>query len=122
MPDRVSALEHYRRLAPDYDASCRAVAAMRRRALALLAPGKSIAEVFRTQRLAAHLFRGVCVVLSNLTYFAALATMPLAEASAIFFVAPLLITASSAILLREHVGAWRWSALAVGMGWVCCRS
>ena len=83
--------------------------------LALLAPGKSIAEVFRTQRLPAHLFRGFCVVVSNLTYFAALASMPLAEASAIFFVAPLLITASSAILLREHAGVWRWSALAIGM-------
>ena len=83
--------------------------------LALLAPGKSIAEVFRTQRLPAHLFRGFCVVVSNLTYFAALASMPLAEASAIFFVAPLLITASSAILLREHAGVWRWAALAIGM-------
>ena len=51
-------------------------------------------------------------MVSNLTYFAALASMPLAEASAIFFVAPLLITASSAILLREHAGVWRWSALA----------
>jgi drug/metabolite transporter (DMT)-like permease len=83
--------------------------------VALLAPGKRIAEVFRTQRLPAHLFRGFCVVVSNLTYFAALASMPLAEASAIFFVAPLLITASSALLLREHVGGWRWSALAIGM-------
>lgn len=83
--------------------------------LALLAPGKSVAEVFRTQRLAAHLFRGFCVVVSNLTYFAALASMPLAEASAIFFVAPLLITAASAFLLREHAGVWRWGALAVGM-------
>ena len=83
--------------------------------LALLAPGRSIAEVFRTKRLSAHLFRGFCVVISNLTYFAALASLPLAEASAIFFVAPLLITASSAILLREHAGVWRWSALAIGM-------
>lgn len=83
--------------------------------LALLAPGRSIAEVFRTRRLSAHLFRGFCVVISNLTYFAALASLPLAEASAIFFVAPLLITASSAILLREHAGVWRWSALAIGM-------
>ena len=35
--------------------------------------------------------------------------------SAIFFVAPLIITAFSAILLREYVGPLRWSALAVGM-------
>jgi arsenite methyltransferase len=36
-PDRRSALERYRKLASAYDASCRAVTGMRRRALALLA-------------------------------------------------------------------------------------
>ena len=55
------------------------------------------------------MFRGFCVVVSNLAYFAALAALPLAETSAIFFIAPLLITALSAILLREHVGPWRWA-------------
>lgn len=86
--------------------------------LAVFAPGRSIASVFRTQRLGSHLFRGGCVVLSNMTFFAALATLPLAETSAIFFIAPLLITAMSAVLLREHVGALRWSALVVGMAGV----
>ena len=76
--------------------------------LALFAPGRSIANVFRTRRLGSHVFRGVCVVISNLTYFLALAALPLAEASAIFFIAPLLITALSALLLREHVGPLRW--------------
>ena len=38
----------------------------------VLAPGKTIAEVFRTRRLGAHVFRGLCVVVSNVTYFAAL--------------------------------------------------
>lgn len=37
-PDRAAALARYRELAPTYDASCWAVAAMRRQALALLAP------------------------------------------------------------------------------------
>ena len=83
--------------------------------LAFFAPGRSIAEVFRTQRLGSHVFRGVCVVISNLTYFLALAALPLAETSAIFFIAPLLITALSALLLREHVGPLRWGALAIGM-------
>jgi drug/metabolite transporter (DMT)-like permease len=86
--------------------------------LAVFSPGMRVADVFRTRRLGAHLFRGACVVLSNLTYFLALATLPLAETSAIFFIAPLLITALSAWLLREHVGAWRWMALAVGMAGV----
>ena len=86
--------------------------------LAFFAPGRSIADVFRTKRLGSHIFRGVCVVVSNLTYFLALAALPLAETSAIFFIAPLLITALSALLLREHVGPLRWGALAVGMAGV----
>jgi len=83
--------------------------------VAVFAPDKSLAGVFRTRRLSSHMFRGLCVVVSNLAYFAALAALPLAETSAIFFIAPLLITALSAILLREHVGPWRWAALGIGM-------
>jgi len=81
----------------------------------LLAPRNDRLGVFRTQRPGAHLFRGLCVVITNMAYFAALATLPFAETSAIFFVAPLLITAMSALLLREHVGIRRWMALVVGM-------
>ena len=83
--------------------------------VAVFAPDKSFSGVFRTRRLSSHMFRGFCVVVSNMAYFAALAALPLAETSAIFFIAPLLITALSAILLREHVGPWRWAALGVGM-------
>lgn len=86
--------------------------------LAVFAPGMSVLEVLRTRRPGAHAFRGACVVVSNMTYFAALASLPLAETSAIFFIAPLLITALSAILLRERVGVLRWSALCVGLAGV----
>jgi drug/metabolite transporter (DMT)-like permease len=86
--------------------------------VAVFTPGRRVSEVFRTQRLRAHLLRGGFVVISNLTFFTALAALPLAEASAIFFIAPLLITALSAMVLREHVSAWRWAALAVGMAGV----
>ena len=83
--------------------------------LAFLAPRDDRLSVLRTRRLSAHMFRGACVVVTNIAYFAALASLPLAETSAIFFIAPLLITAFSAILLKEHVGVRRWSALVVGL-------
>ncbi|MCP5280106.1 MAG: DMT family transporter [Rhodoferax sp.] len=83
--------------------------------VALLAPHGNRRSVFQTRRLPAHLFRGLCVVVTNMAFFAALAALPLAETSAIFFVAPLLITAFSAILLKESVGVRRWSALVVGL-------
>lgn len=81
----------------------------------LLAPRGDRLGVFRTSRPKAHVFRGLCVVVTNMSFFAALAALPLAETSAIFFVAPLLITAFSAWLLKEHVGIRRWSALCVGL-------
>jgi len=48
-------------------------------------------------------FRGSCLVVSNRTCIAGLAALPLAEASAIFYLAPVLLTALSALLLRERV-------------------
>ncbi len=48
-------------------------------------------------------------------FFSALATIKLADASAIFVVAPLIITALSAVILQERVGIRRWSVLIIGM-------
>jgi drug/metabolite transporter (DMT)-like permease len=69
----------------------------------------------RTRRLGLHLVRGFAVVLSNLFFFMALAAMPLAEAVAIFFVCPLLITVASVLFLGETVGPRRWGAVVLGM-------
>ncbi|MEM1315583.1 MAG: DMT family transporter, partial [Pseudomonadota bacterium] len=51
-------------------------------------------------------------------FFAALRRMPLADAIAIFFVEPLILTALSAALLGEKVGWRRWTACAVGFAGV----
>lgn len=69
----------------------------------------------RTQRLRVHLFRGIFVVFANMLFFLALAAMPLAEAVAISFVSPLLITILSVFLLGEQVGPRRWVAVGIGM-------
>ncbi len=71
--------------------------------------------LMRTRRLGMHLARGLCVVAANLFFFASLAAMPLAEAVAISFVSPLLITVFSVVFLGESVGPRRWAAVAVGM-------
>jgi drug/metabolite transporter (DMT)-like permease len=73
---------------------------------------------FRTAYPGLHFARGALIVVANSTYFLALAAMVLAEAMAIFFVAPLIITALSALVLKERVGPRRWSAVAVGMAGV----
>ncbi|MDC0135120.1 DMT family transporter [Sulfitobacter sp.] len=68
----------------------------------------------RTDRPLLHLFRGVLVVISNMAFFLALAVLPLAHATALFFVAPLFITLLSIPLLGEKVGPLRISAVIVG--------
>ena len=62
-----------------------------------------------------HLLRGGLAVVMLGAFAYALRLMPLAEAYAIFFVAPLLITALAALFLRERVGWRRWSAIVVGL-------
>ena len=47
-------------------------------------------------------------------YFIAISQMPLADALALIFSAPLIITALSVPLLGEAVGLRRWSAVGVG--------
>jgi len=69
----------------------------------------------RTRRWRAHLLRVCIVMVSNVTYFVGLSLMPLADAVATAFVAPLIVTAMSALFLRETVGPRRWAAVAVGM-------
>ena len=73
---------------------------------------------FRTSYPGIHATRGMLVMIANSGYFLALAVMPLAEVLAIFYVAPLLITALSAIFLKDQVGIRRWSAVCVGMAGV----
>jgi drug/metabolite transporter (DMT)-like permease len=59
--------------------------------------------------------RGVLLAASGLLFFWALQYLPLATASAIFFVEPLLLTAISALFLGEPIGWRRVSAVAVGL-------
>tara|TARA_B100001079_G_scaffold257856_1_gene255616 strand:- start:20 stop:907 length:888 start_codon:yes stop_codon:yes gene_type:complete len=68
-----------------------------------------------TKRLGLHLLRGFGIVIANLCFFTALVTVPLGEAVAIFFVAPLMITALSVFLIGEEVGLSSWIAVLVGL-------
>jgi len=86
--------------------------------LVLFLPAAGGFAALRTRRLPLHLLRGGFVLASNMLYFTALAVMPLAEAMAIFFVAPLLITALSVPLLGEYVGPRRWTAVLLGLAGV----
>lgn len=68
-----------------------------------------------TRRPGLHALRVLCVLGSNVFYFLGLAALPLADGVAIFFVAPLLLTALSVPLLGERVGPRRWAAVGAGL-------
>ena len=68
----------------------------------------------RTGRLGLHLLRGACGMIAAFSAFTAYSLMPLADAYAILFATPLLITVLSVPLLGETVRWRRWSAVLVG--------
>jgi drug/metabolite transporter (DMT)-like permease len=68
----------------------------------------------RTRRPLAHVARGTIGFGAGISFFTAFAHMPLADAYAIAFAAPLLITALSVPILGELVGWRRWIAIVVG--------
>lgn len=65
-----------------------------------------------------HLLRGALGITMMAAFVYAVHALPLSTTYAIFFVAPLLITALSVPILHEHVGPRRWIAIAVGFAGV----
>jgi drug/metabolite transporter (DMT)-like permease len=72
-------------------------------------------KAFATKRPWAHAARGAISIGAVYGFLECLRTLPLATAIAICFVAPLLMTAFSVVLLRERVGVHRWLAVAMGL-------
>lgn len=68
----------------------------------------------RSHRPVAHLFRGGLWIAATIMFFTSLKYLGLAEATALIFVAPLFITALSAMFFGETVGWRRWLAVLVG--------
>ena len=71
-------------------------------------------RLLKTDQPGLHALRAVMVFASNMTYFAALAVLPLPDATALFFIAPIMITVLSISILGERVGPRRWGAVIVG--------
>ena len=77
-----------------------------------------LAAAVRTSRPFGHVGRGLISVAGLFLNFAALARLPLMDATAISFAAPLVTVALAALLLNERVHVYRWSAVAVGFAGV----
>ena len=78
-----------------------------------LGPRYGLALV-RTARPGAQILRGLLLAMSSVLFVSALKYMPLAETSAISFLAPLLVTMMSVLFLKEKVELARWIAVLCG--------
>lgn len=81
--------------------------------LALFAPRMGWSLV-RTQRPWLQLARGISLVAVTLLFYSALRHIPLGEATAVIFLAPLVVIVLSATVLKEHISRGLW--LSVGCG------
>jgi drug/metabolite transporter (DMT)-like permease len=80
----------------------------------MLAWRREITSALKMKSPARHFTRALTGIAAMILMFLGLARLPLAESTAISFIAPLFSVALAAIFLGEVVRVWRWSAVAVG--------
>jgi drug/metabolite transporter (DMT)-like permease len=73
-----------------------------------------LASAVRTSRPLGQLGRGSLSACGMFSNFSALTRLPLADATAISFASPLITVALAAVILKERVRIYRWSAVIVG--------
>jgi drug/metabolite transporter (DMT)-like permease len=81
--------------------------------LAVLGP-KLRWNLVRTDRLALHLLRGTVLVASGTCFFSALKYLPIAEATALNYMSPILVTLMAGWFLGEKLTKPRWAFVIAG--------
>lgn len=71
-------------------------------------------SILKTRHRGLQVLRGMLAVCSATAFIFALRYVPLADAVAVSFVAPFMVTIMGALFLRERVGLYRWSAVTIG--------
>lgn len=85
--------------------------------VAVVVPRHGLALV-RTERLGIQVLRGLLLAGASLLFVTAIKYMPLAEATAIQFLSPLLVTLLAVLFLKETVELSRWLAILAGFSGV----
>ncbi len=80
----------------------------------IYAARRELSTAVRTGRPLGHVGRGIISVFGMFLSFAALARLPLVDATTLSFAAPLITVALAAIILKERVRVYRWSAVVIG--------
>ncbi len=71
-------------------------------------------RIFQTAKPLTQALRSALITIAAFCFFSAITTIPLADAVAVFFINPFVVTALSPLVLGERVGVWRWSAVVCG--------
>lgn len=82
--------------------------------LVMVALRRELGLAFQTQNPAGHLLRAVIGLSAMISMLVALHLLPLPDATAINFAAPLIVVVLAHFLLGETVRIYRWSAVIVG--------
>jgi drug/metabolite transporter (DMT)-like permease len=75
---------------------------------------RELGAAIRMGRPFGHAGRGITAIGGMFCNFSALARLPIVDATAISFAAPLMTVAMAALLLKERVRIYRWSAVIIG--------
>lgn len=75
----------------------------------------SLRTRLRTKHIKLQLVRSLLLFMATCCFFTSLGYLALAEAVAVFEVAPLIITMLGALVLGEQVGPRRWTAVVIGL-------
>lgn len=86
-------------------------------AVAVMLAGDGL-RVFRTRHPFGHVWRASAGVIAMMLSFEAISRLPIADATALSYAAPLITTALAVVLLGEIVRAYRWFAVVVGLAGV----
>jgi drug/metabolite transporter (DMT)-like permease len=86
--------------------------------LAIYAWRGELRDAIATKSPFGQLLRGLISAVGMYANFGALARIPLADVTAIGFGSPLITVAMAAVILKERVRIYRWSAVVVGFGGV----
>jgi len=83
--------------------------------VALFGP-KLCLGLLHTPHLKLHVVRGAVLMFSSLSFFAALKVLPLADATGLNYLTPVLVTVMAGWFLREQITWTRWVFVVVGFG------
>ncbi len=80
----------------------------------LMLCGTRVVELAQTPSPGTHILRSIFLMITTGLFNAGVWQMPLATATSIMFLTPIIVTVLSIFLLSEHVGIRRWISILVG--------